>query len=95
MTLLLLIQLRMGMAPTTMRTMRLGQLRKEVEGGREDVLSRKGLHLAHEFLLNPLVKSEYIFSCTDFLLAVTCDLLLQAYSCHLSLLVENLLVKNY
>jgi len=62
MTLLLLIQLRMGMAPTTMRTMRLGQLSKEVKGGREDVLSPKGLHLASEFILNPLVKSEYIFS---------------------------------
>jgi hypothetical protein len=57
MTMLLLIQLRMAMVLTTMRTMRLGQLRKEVEGGREDVLSRKGLHLASEFLLNPLVKS--------------------------------------
>jgi hypothetical protein len=49
---LLLIQLRMGMALTTMRTMRtmrLGQWRKEVEGRREDILSRKGLHLANEF----------------------------------------------
>jgi hypothetical protein len=72
-----------------------------LEGGREDVLSRKGLHLASEFLLDHLVKREYIFSGTDLLLAVTCDLLLQAYSCHLSLLVdnlfisENLVVKNY
>jgi hypothetical protein len=37
--------------------------------------------------LNPLVKSAYIFICTD--------LFLQAYNCHLSLLVENLLVTIY